>query len=175
MASFSQTVGVEFIPPNIISVGVSHCFPTYDWRKIWSFLRYDSSDLISTSVIVWVECVLEGPISLRIKPLNCSGCWAPIKLMGWHLHSKLELLHLSGFQKETHHLLLLSALHPFTFPGGLIFFHHDFYVRETVFPEAKKNPSAQSHSLSVNVCFMSGSKTLVCHCLHISTMYRIRL
>lgn len=101
--------------------------------------------------------------------------------MGWHLHSKFEHLHLSAFQEEMHNLLLLSVLHPFAFPGGLILFHQDFYARGTVFPEAKnkkktQRPSnAQTHSLSANACFMSASKTLVCHCLHINTTYRIRL
>lgn len=119
IASFSEKLGVEFISPNIISAGVSHSFPTYNLRKIWSFLRHDSSDLISTSTIVWVWCVLEEPVSLRIKTLNCSGCWEhPSNSWAGTCTPNLNICISQGSKKEMHHLLLLSVLS--AFPGGLI-------------------------------------------------------
>lgn len=114
------------------------------------------------------------PVSLRIKTLNCSGCWAPIRFMGWHLHSKFEHLHLSAFQEEMHHLLLLSVLHPFAFPGGLILFHQDFYARGTVFPEAKNKkktnfPPMHRHIPSVLMHVLCQPVKLLCVTVYTST------
>lgn len=58
MASLSETLGVEFIPPKIISLGVSHFSPTYNLKKkmvifkiwfIWpDFHAYDCLILMSS-------------------------------------------------------------------------------------------------------------------------------